>query len=94
MDADSRAKENKTRQLGHRVTPTRHDEVTKFVDKRDWDMPKFLNRAVQESMDKVLMNEAGCKGCGNYIDKEFMNANCSGCRMNPFYMNCFTKKDK
>jgi len=31
-----------------------------------------------------------CKMCGNYIDEEFSNANCTGCFKNPFYMNCFT----
>lgn len=33
-----------------------------------------------------------CSDCGNYLDKEFSNANCSGCSKNPFYINCFTKK--
>ena len=40
---------------------------------------------------KKLKTE-NCKDCGNYIDDTFMNANCNGCSMNPFYINCFVRK--
>ena len=46
-----------------------------------------------ESVNKQL-KELDCKKCGNYIDEEFSNANCTGCSKNPFYMNCFTPISK
>ena len=63
MAHDNRVKERKTKYLGQRVTPSRHDKVVEFVEKRDWDMSKFLQRAIDESMAKVIDEEKGSYKC-------------------------------
>jgi hypothetical protein len=39
-----------------------------------------------------LKPKIDCNQCGNYIDETYMNVNCIGCTLNPFYMNCFIQK--
>ncbi len=51
---------------------------------------KFVNSEDKEN--RTLQPVPGCDQCGNYIDDTFMNVNCRGCTLNPFYMNCFIQK--
>lgn len=47
----------------------------------------------QIKMIKDNMKITNCQEkCANYIDDTFANVNCTGCTMNPFYMNCFIEK--
>ncbi len=53
----SLSKEVKPRTLAFKATNEFHANVKEFCDKRMWNMSAFLERAVEESMAKVLKNE-------------------------------------
>jgi len=54
---DEITNEKKDRLIAYKATAARHKEIVEFVDDRGWKMSKFLDRAVQESMDKVVAEE-------------------------------------
>ena len=47
----------KTKTLAFKATDEMHSEVVGFCSDRGWNMSKFLERAVIESMDKVIRRE-------------------------------------
>ena len=51
----------KPKSLAFRVTEEYHAEVNKFCDDRMWSLSKFLQKAIDESMAKVIRAETKSK---------------------------------
>lgn len=47
----------KDKTLAFKVTDEFHTEVKQFCDDREWNMSRFLERAVAESMARVVKKE-------------------------------------
>ena len=47
----------KTKTLAFKATDKMHSEVVDFCSDRGWNMSKFLERAVVESMEKIMRRE-------------------------------------